>query len=225
MQLLREWGIAESKEYQLTPKGKDFYSLWEMKQEIAIDVLHGLQYSLWTRHASSQNLASYAYQNVCSYLWDYQALPKTRDLITYIYDEREQLNESADDIANAFSSKSVNGAYDWLLPLSPVVLKDVRETTRGRNFQNATFNRRTHCSLALFLMGLSWVAREAGNKFGDLVAIGAKHRRQVCQFCLIDESRFDFILNETLRRFPHLSVRRVGGLYITIEREPKIGDF
>ena len=225
LQLLGEWGLANTKKRQLTPQGKEFYSLWEMKREVAIDVLHGLQYRLWAQ-TSTQNLASWAYQQVCDYLWDYRELPKTQDLITYIYDSREVLDEKQGNIADAFSTKSVNSAYDWLLPLSPPVLEGVSENAKGRrNFKNATFTQRTSCSPALFLMGLSWMAREAGNEFGELVAIDAARRLLVCRFCLIEENRFDFMLNETLRRFSYISVQRTVGLYLVIEREPKIADF
>ena len=197
-----------------------------MKQDIAIDVLHGLQYGLWTKHDPSQHLASWAYQKVCNYLWDHQMLPQIQDLIGYIYDNREDLDETHGDIANAFSSKSVNGAYDWILPLSPPVLEGVNETSMGkRNFRKATFIRRSHCSTALFLMGLSWIARETGIPFGELVPINEERKVQVCRFCLIDEFQFDFMLNQTLRRFSHMSVRRERGLYIRIEREPRIADF
>ena len=226
LQLLGEWGLADIKKRQLTPQGKEFYLLWEMKREVAIDVLHGLQYGLWTQQAPTQNLASWAYQRVCDYLWDYQELPKTQDLITYIYDSREALDEKQGNIVDAFSTKSVNSAYDWLLQLSPLVLQGVSETSSGRrNFRNAIFTRRSYCSPALFLMGLSWGAQEGGNEFGDLVAIDDERKLQVCRFCLIKENGFDFMLNQTLRRFSHLSVRRLGGLYMVIEREPQIADF
>ena len=226
LQLLGEWGLADIKKRQLTLRGKEFYSLWEMKREVAIDVLHGLQYGLWTQHAPTQNLASWAYQRVCDYLWDYQELPKTQDLISYIYDSREALDERQGNIADAFSTKSVNSAYDWLLPLSPPVLDGISENVKGRrNFKKATFIRRSYCSPALFVMGLNWVMREAGNEFGDLVAIDDDRKLQVCCFCLLEENQFDFMLNETLRRFAFLSVQQIGRLFVVIEQEPKIEDF
>ena len=226
LQLLGEWGLADIKKRQLTPRGREFYSLWEMKREVAIDVLHGLQYGLWTQYAPTQNLASWAYQRVCDYLWDYRELPKTQDLISYIYDSREALDEDQSNIADAFSTKSVNSAYDWLLPLSPPVLQGVSETSSGRrNFKKATFARRSYCSPALFVMGLSWVLREAGNEFGDLVAIDDDRKLQVCYFCLLEESQFDFMLSETLRRFAFLSVQQIGRLFVVIKQEPKIDDF
>ena len=225
LQLLGEWGLADPKKRQLTPRGDEFCSLWEMKRDVAIDVLHGLQYGLWTQHDSAQHLASWAYQKVCNYLCEYQVLPQTQDLVAYIYDSREELDEIQGNIANAFSTKSVNSAYDWLSPLSPRVLEGVGETATGKNFRNATFIHRTHCSPALFLMGLSWVAREAGNEFGDLVAIDEARKKQVCRFCLIEETGFDFMLNQTLRRFAFLSVQQIGRLFVVIKQEPKIADF
>ena len=226
LQLLGEWGLADIEKRQFTQQGEKFYSLWEMKQDIAIDVLHGLQYGLWTQHASDQNLASWAYQKVCGYLWEYQRLPETPNLIAYIYDSLEELDENQGNIADAFSSKSVNGAYDWLLPLSPPVLEGVSETSTGRkNFRKATFTRRAHCSAALFLMGLNWVAREAAIKCGALVEIDNARRLQLCRFCLLEENRFDSMLNETLNRFDFLSVEEIGRLFVIINREPTIADF
>ena len=225
--LLGEWGLVECKQQKLTPDGNEFYSLWEKNPNVASDILHGLQYGLWTQHTPTQNLSSWAYQRVCDYLWDYQILPEDQNLVAHIYDSLSDWDNSQFDIGNAaFDSKSVKGAYDWLLPLSPPVLQGVSETSSGRrNFKRATFTRRASCSPALFLMGLSWMARETGNEFGELMAIDVARRLSVCRFCLIEENQFDFMLKETLRRFPYISVQRTVGLYLVIKREPKIADF
>ena len=61
------------------------------------------------------------------------------DIITHIYDKLSyqtghQIDIEADAFdqkKEAFDRKSVNHAYDWLLPLSPPVFKDVRETANG----------------------------------------------------------------------------------------------
>ncbi len=222
--LLIKWRLARRNPSELTHKGKEFYALWEMKRDVAIDVLHGLQYGLWTKHLRTQNTESWSYQEVCNYLWDSDALPEKDDVISHIYNSLSDLE--IDSEKAAFDAKSANHAYDWLLPLSPPVLEGVRETAKGRNFTNATFTRRSHCSTALFLMGLDWVARESGNAYGDLWTIREEQRQQVCRFCLIDETRFDFMFNETLRRFSdYLSVRRSGGLYVIINNEPQLSDF
>lgn len=226
VQLLGEWGIVEGKHPKLTPSGNEFYSLWQKNPNVATDVLHGIQYRLWTRHAPDQHLASWAYQRVCDYLWQYQIL-EPQDLVNHIYACLSDWDNCQFDIGNAaFDSKSVNGAYDWLLPLLPPVFENVQETAKGRrNFKNATFTLRSHCSPALFLLGLSWVARESGTEFGALMAIDDERRLQVCRFCLLEESRFDFMLNETLRRFSYISVQSAGRLYVSIEREPRFADF
>ena len=225
LQLLSEWGFVNLQKRQFTARGNDFYFLWEMKRDIAIDVLHGVQYGLWSQHAADQNLASWSYQTVCNYLSEYQTLPKDKALIKYVYEMREDLNETPGDIANAFSSKSVNGTYDWLLPLSPPVLGGVSETARGKNFTKANFTRRTHCSPALFLMGLNWVAREAGIPFGELVEMTDERKLHVCRFCLIEDSSFDLMLNQALNRFDFLKTQQIGRLFVVIEREPQIADF
>ena len=224
---LKEWGLADRKQHRLTPEGDAFYSLWQRNRTTAIDVLHGLQYSLWTRHAPTQHLASWTYQRVCDYLWNHQMVPKSRDFVNYIYDSLEDLGESHVNSWDAsVDRRSVPNAYGWLLPLSPPVLKGVRENANGKDFRRAEFTRRPYCSRALFLMGLSWVMREAGNQFGDLVAIDAERKDQVCRFCLIESIRFDAMLSETHRHFSFLSTQRTDKLhYVVVGREPAIADF
>ncbi len=226
LQLLSEWGFVNLQKRRFTARGNEFYSLWEMKRDIAIDVLHGVQYGLWSRHDAEQNLASWSYQIVCDYLWEYRVLPKDKALINYVYEMREDLNETPGDTANAFSSKSVNGAYDWILPLSPFVLEGVSESLDGkRNFTKANFARRNFCSPALFLMGLSWVARETGISYGELVEMTDERRLHVCRFCLIEDSSFDLMLNQALNRFDFLKTQQIGRLFVIIQREPQMADF
>lgn len=224
---LKKWGIADSKQHRLTPEGDAFYSLWQRNRDTAIDVLHGLQYSLWTQHAPAQHLASWTYQRICDYLWNHQMVPKSRDFVNYIYDSLEDLGESHVNSRSAsVNPRSVTNTYGWLLPLSPPVLKGVRENANGKDFRRAEFTRRPYCSRALFLMGLSWVMREAGNQFGDLVAIDAERKDQVCRFCLIESIRFDAMLSETHRHFSFLSTQRTDKLhYVVVGREPAIADF
>lgn len=228
MASLKEWGLADSKQRRFTPEGDDFHSLWQRNRNTAIDVLHGLQYGLWTQHAPTQHLASWTYQHICDYLWHHQIVQKHRDFINYIYDSLDDLGESHINSRSAsVNRRSVPNAYSWLLPLSPAVLKGVTANENGvKNFRHAVFTRRSYCSPALFLMGLSWVIREAGNQFGDLVAIDAERKEQVCRFCLIEDIRFDVMLSETHRRFSFLSTQRTDKLhYAVVSREPTIADF
>ena len=221
---LKEWGLVHHKQRRLTSRGEDFYSLWQRNRNIAIDVLHGLQYGLWSQYIPTQHLASWTYQYICDYLWTHQSLPRANDCVSSLYDSLEDLGESQVNIANSsVDHRTVTNTYDWLLSLSPPVLEGVIDQANGKSFRNATFNQRAFCSPALFLMGLSWVAREAGNEFGELVAVDQERKEQVCRFCLIERIRFDFMLTETVRRFSYVSAQQSD--YIVIGREPQISDF
>lgn len=222
-QLLHEWRLADKESRVLTPEGEAFYSLWETKRSVAIDVLHGRQYGLWTQNQPNQNIASWAYKNICDYLWARQTLPD-RDLVAYINDLRVSDEVVIPpDIGRAFSDKSINNAYDWLMPLDPPVLA---RAAGGNSFKGATFTRRAYCSTALFVMGLGYIVRESNTEFEDLVKIDDTRKQAACRFCLIDETGFDFMLDEALRQVPHLSVQRDGdGIYIVLNQEPKVEDF
>ncbi len=220
VQLLTEWGLADGKSRALTPEGEAFYSLWETKRSAAIDFLHGRQYGLWTHSAPDQNIASWAYKNICDYLWTRQTLPdRDRDLVAYIHDLRASDEVVIpQEIGNAFSKKSIADAYDWLRPLDPPVFENGED--------RATFAQRPYCSTPLFVMGLGYLVRESDTAFGALVKIDDTRKLAVCRFCLIDETGFDLMLDEALRQVSHLSVQRSwDGIYVELNREPQIGDF
>ena len=225
-QVLNEWGLADKENRVLIPKGEAFYSLWETKRSVAIDVLHGLQYGLWTRNAPDQNVASWAYKMICDYLWERQTLPESKPLAAYINDLRAEHEDIIPpDIGNAFSNKSINDAYDWFLPFDPPVLEGVSVGSHAKSFRNATFKRRPFCSTALFVMGLAYIAREAGIRFGDLVKIDDDRKRALCAFCLLEETSFDMMLDDVLRKVPYISLQKDWELYVVINREPEIADF
>jgi len=225
-QLLNEWGLVDKKSKSLTPSGVVFYSMWQIKRRIAVDILHGLQYGLWTRNAPEQNIASWAYKIICDYLWERQELPRSDQLVTYINDLRsEQRDTTISDIGNAFSSKSINDAYDWLLPLEPPVLDGVSVGSQARSFRSATFSRRQFCSTALFVMGLAYIARESGSDFGDLIRIDDDRKKAICSYCLIEETSFDMMLDDALRKAPFISLQKEWDTYFIMDREPEIADF
>ena len=225
-QLLHEWKLADKQDRVLTPEGEAFYSLWETKRSVAVDFLHGRQYGLWTQNQPDQNIASWAYKNICDYLWARQTLPdRDRDLVAYINDLRASDEVVIPrDIGSAFSNKSINDAYDWLMPLDPPVL--VAGEAGGNSFKGATFTRRAFCSPALFVMGLGYIVRESNTEFGDLVKIDDTRKHAACCFSLIDETGFDLMLDEALRQVPYLSAQRDwDGIYVVLNQEPKVEDF
>ncbi len=227
VQLLSEWGFADGKSRSLTLEGEVFYYLWETKRSTAIDFLHARQYSLWAQRAPDQNIASWAYKNICDYLWTQQTLPdRDQDLVAYINDLRTSDKNVIPpaNIGNAFSNKSINDAYDWLLPLEPPVL--VNGEVDGKALKDATFSQRAFCSTPLFVMALGYIVRESDTTFGDLVKIDYTRKQAACRFCLINETGFDLMLDEALRQVSYLSVQRDwDGVYIVLNQIPEIRDF
>lgn len=225
VQLLNEWGLADKNRKALTQAGNVFYSLWETKRNIAIDILHGLQYSLWTRKVPEKNIASWAYRTICDYLWERGTLPKTNELLTYIDNLRKvQSNIIPPEIGNAFSDKSINDAYDWLIPLDPPVMQGV-EGSQINVYKKAEFKQRPFCSPALFILALAYVIREEGYVYGDLVKIDESQRQKVCSCCLIEMTAFDMMLDNALRMVSYISLQKQWDMYIVMAREPELNDF
>ena len=225
VQLLSEWRLADGRARSLTAEGEEFYTLWETKRTAAIDFLHGRQYGLWTQNQPDRNIASWAYKNICDYLWTRQTLPNKEDLVAYMHDLRA-LDEVVipPDMGNAFSNKSINDVYDWLVPLNPPVLANERVETKS--LKGVTFAQRAFCSTLLFLMGIFYIVRETNTAFGDLVKIDETRKQAVCRLCLISEIGFELMLDEALRQVSYLSVQRDwDGIYIVLNQKPEIRDF
>jgi len=226
VQMLSEWGLIEKETKSLTSKGEAIHLIWETKRNTAIDILHGLQYSLWTKSNPEQNTASWAYKTICDYLWERQGLPESDQLVTYINDLRNRdENLVLSHFGNAFSSKSINDAYDWLLPLDPPVLHGVSIDGQVNSYKDAFFKRRQFCSTALFVMGLTYVLRESGINFGDLIELDNNRRREISTYCLIEETSFDFMLDDALRMMPYISIQKGWDVFVIMNREPELTDF
>lgn len=226
-QVLVELGLADKKSRTLTQVGEDFYRIWQTRRSDAVDILHGLQFGLWKASNPSENVASWAYQSICRYLWERQALPDSSDsLARNVNSLRSATAVIPPETGNAFSNKSITDAYDWLLPLDPPVMEGVIESAAGRIFRQASFGRRSYCSTPLFLMAIDYLMSETGQQYGDLLIIDGDIQRNLCSFCLIEEASVEIMLDETLRRFPHLlSFQREWGVFVALARSPQMVDF
>jgi len=224
-QLLHEWGLADKNNRNLTSEGEVFYTLWETKRSVAIDILHGLQYTLWTKESPEKNIASWAYKTVCDYLWERQSLPETNELLQYIENVRTMQNDVIpSDIGNAFSNKSIKDAYDWIIPLEPPVMYGVEET-QMRSYMNAEFKHREFCYPALFILALAYIAREERYAYGDLIKIDEEQKQKICSCCLIQITSFDMMLDNALRMVPYLSLQKQWDTYVVMNWAPELSDF
>ncbi len=226
-QVLAELGLAERETRSLTPSGIDFYRIWQTRRSDAVDIIHGLQYGLWKPYNPSENVSSWAYRTICDYLWERQSLPDSSDsLARYVNSQRDAVSSIPPDVGNAFSNKSIADAYDWLIPLDPAVMEGVSEAGAARSFRQSTFQRRNYCSAPLFLMAVDHLVLELGQQYGDLLIIDGENQRRLCMFCLIEEPAVELMLDDALRRFPHLlSFQREWGMFVSLTRQPQMADF
>ncbi len=226
VQVLRELGLVNKESRSLSSTGKTFYRLWQIRRNDAIDILHGLQYGLWSSLEPNENVAYWAYRTICDYLWERQTIPEKDSLTRYVSSQRSANDSLSPDAGDAFSPKSIADAYDWLLPLDPPVITGVLEGEVTRNYRQATFQRRPYCSTPLFLMAIDHLLSVLHQEYGDLVMIDSENQRRLCSFCLIEESAVEIMLAEALRRFPHLlSFQREWGIFVTLLRRPQMEDF
>lgn len=226
VQVLTELGIASKESRSLSARGVEFYKLWQIRRSDAIDVLHGLQYGLWKPSEPSENIASWAYRTICDYLWDRQTIPEKDSLTRYVFSQRSATESIPSDLGDAFSTKSIADAYDWLLPLDPPVFGGVIEGEVTRSFRQATFQRRPYCSTPLFLMAIDHLMGEMRQSYGDLIMIDTENQRRLCSFCLLEESAIEIMFDDALRRFSDLlSYQREWGVFVTLTRQPQIEDF
>lgn len=226
-QVITELGLAVKASRTLTASGDTFYKLWQTRRTDAVDILHGLQYGLWTPSKPGENVASWAYRTICQYLWHQQRLPDTADsLARYVQNQRSAVDTIPPDVGNAFSQKSILDAYDWLAPLEPPVLHGIVETGAGRSFRQAAFRRREYCSTPLFVMALDHLVREQGQQYGDLVVLDGDNLESLCCYCLIEESAVQLMMDDALRRYPQLlSHQRGWSDFVGLDRPPVFEDF
>lgn len=226
-QVISELGLADRSSRTLTAAGSVFYKIWQTRRTDAVDLLHGLQYGLWTPDAPSENVASWAYRTICQFLWHQQRLPDTADsLARYVQNQRSAAAAIPPEVGNAFSPKSILDAYDWLAPLEPPVLFGIVPTGAGRSLRQASFRRREYCSTPLFVLSLDHLMREQGQQYGDLVVLDGDNLESVCCYCLIEPSAVPLMIDDALRRFPHLlSHQRGWSDFVGLNRAPTFEDF
>lgn len=203
-QMLHEWGLVQKQTRTLTSAGAAFYEIWHSRRTEAIDILHGLQYQLWSRLRPEDNPASWAYKTICDILWQTQTMPQAKDFAAMIAAQRQKSNQGPSQAGAAFSTKSIHDAYDWLLPLRPPVLLGVKSSQQGRSFKEAIFVRRAYCSLPLFVMAVSYFMRETDHPWGDTLRIGEEERHTVCAASLVEPDTFPVLLGLAADRYPNL---------------------
>jgi hypothetical protein len=226
-QMLHEWGLAHKQTRTLTSAGVAFYEIWQRRRNEAVDILHGLHYQLWSRLAPENNPASWAYKTVCDTLWQTQTIPKPKDFAETVALQLQMEGIAPSQANAAFSAKSIHDAYDWLLPLRPPVLLGVTRKQQGRAFKDAVFVRRAYCALPLFVMALSYLAREAGYQWGDAMPLDEEALLKICAACLIEPEVFPVLLDRAAECYPSLFHvnRSACAIAVLLPRSVRVEDF
>lgn len=226
-QMLHEWGLAQKQTRTLTSAGMAFYQIWQSRRTEAIDILHGLQYQLWSRLRPEDNPASWAYKTICDILWQTQTMPQAKDFAEMVATQRQKTDQGPGQASAAFSTKSIHDAYDWLLPLRPPVLLGVTSSQQGRSFKEAIFVRRAYCSLPLLVMAVSYLMRETDHPWGEILPIDEEERRIVCAASLVEPDTFPVLLDQAADRYPNLiHVQRASpAIVVVLPRPVQVEDF
>lgn len=211
----RDLRLVERSENTLSSEGRVLAQLEMVKQDLFADLVHGLQYTLWSEHQPSAHCFSWSYRTLCSILWQAGTLAQAdrRNLASEV-ESRARATFSRSDIA--FSPKSVGGALLWLAELSPPVLKE-----------DARFTRRAFCPPELFVMAVDFVYRSQGMDYGANLLLTDERRSDVCRVCLLDPANLERVLDYAVAQFDYLE-RGVGGgwgRYLTLHRTPHLEGF
>lgn len=214
----RELDFVEADANVLTDKGKAISELELNKPDLFPDIVHGYQYALWTKKRPHLYCFSWAYREICKFLWrqgTFKVDSQSKKDIASEIEGLARLHFGRSDIA--LSTKSVSGAFLWFEELVPNVI----------NLSSDLFTRRTFCSPELFVLGIDFVYRMGEMDYGVNLLLSDEQRDAICQVCLLDSDSFDRVLEYTTSQFDYLEKGIGGGWgqYLTLYRTPALSDF
>lgn len=210
----RDLNLVERDENILTAYGQTLVQIEAGKPDLFVDLVHGLQYTLWDERRPGAYCFSWSYRTLCQILWQAGNLDLgDRRALASEVEGRARSAFGRPEIS--FSPKSIGGAMLWLAELSPAVLDGER------------FTRRSFCPPELFVFALGFLFRSHGIDYGTNLRLSEECRDELCQVCLLEPGNFDRVLDYALAQFDYLERGMGGGWgrYVTLRRAPQLGDF
>ena len=212
----RDLGLVSQEGNVLSGDGRTLSRVEMGKPELFVDIVHGLQYTLWNRRDPGANCFSWSYRTLCQMLWNSGMVDvgDRRDMASII---ESQARTEFDRPEMVFSPKSIGGALLWLMELDPEVLVE----------DGARFVRRSFCSPELLILGIDFSYQTAGIDYGANLLLSDKWREMICQVCLLELDSFDRVLEYAVAQFGYLDKGLGGGWghYLTLHRVPRLEDF
>jgi hypothetical protein len=209
----RDLGLVERTANRLTQAGHAVFEIESNKPALFPDIIHGLQYSLWSSENQWVNCFSWTYRSTCQTLWQTgKAILDRRGLASEI-EATARSRFGRDDIS--LSPKSVGGVLLWLKNLRPSVLQDENE-----------FAVRQFCPPELFLMAVDHVYKTDDLEYGANLLLNDPRQEAICQMCLMDVLGFERVLQYALTQSALLEKGIGGGwgYYLRLEREVRLED-
>lgn len=213
----RDLGLVEPEHNVLTDEGRILAQLDASKPDLFVDIIHGLQYTLWDERNRAHHCFSWSYRALCQMLWRSSA-GTTGDSRPQLASEVEGLARAAFQRTDiAFSPKSIGGALLWLTELEPPVVDDA----------GIQLMRRAFCPPELFVLGVHFAYRASGVDLGANLLLGDERRDAICQVCLLTPEGFERVLEYAVAQFTYLEKGLGGGWgrFLTLHRAPKLKDF
>lgn len=214
----RDLGLVQTGANAITEQGRALLELEVCKPDLFADIVHGFQYSLWSRRDRSHYCFSWSYREICNSLWRRRAFALDARGKKLLASEVEGLARALfrhTDIS--VSPKSIGGASLWLDELVPEVI----DPSTGQ------FSLRSFCAPELMAIAVDFVYRQSEMDYGTNLRLGDEQRDAICQVCLLEPAGFDRVLEYATAQFDYLDKGIGGGWgrYLTLYRGPSINDF
>lgn len=212
----RDLNLVRREQNALTDNGRTLAQLEVNKPDLFVDIVHGLQYTLWDKRCPGIYCFSWSYRALCQMLW-HSGTMMTGNRQEIASEIEGQARTVFSQLGISLSQKSIGGALLWLIELRPEVMDN--EGTR--------FTRRTFCHPELFVLGVNFVYRDQGVDYGANLLLSDEWRDAISQVCLLEPTGFDRVLEYVVAQFDYLEKGLGGGWgrYLTLHRAPKLEDF
>jgi hypothetical protein len=181
-------------EISLTHCGQIIAKTTIKNPELLSELVHFTYYTLYDNESPALRF-SWAYRQVCDYLWSQgKNLVRSDQLVTLVQEQAQLSFGDVEEFGVSFSRDSVNGIVQWLEELDPpCIFLD----SANKKF----FARRTICSASIVLLILEYLAFQVNGAPALQLQLTAKVRQDVARLCLLEPDSLDELLPDVAQAF------------------------
>ena len=186
-------------EISLTARGRLIADQTRQNPNLLAELLHFTYYTLYdlADEPTPALRFSWAYQQVCDFLWEQgQQLVKTDRLVTLVQERAQQTFGDIEDYGVSFSRDSVTGIIQWLEYLDPSCIE-------LNSAEKRTFSRRSICPLESLLLALQYIASIPGPRQPSALQLQLTPsvRQAVARLCLLETESLNDLLPDLAQAF------------------------